>query len=457
MRMNKTFIAMALASVAAFGCGGGSNNGGDVDMANGGGNDMAGAGAEVAVSGDITGQVWTKDKVYRLKDFVYVTSGTLEIQAGTKILGDSNSALVISRGAKINAAGTKAEPIVMTSSKAVGSREKGDWGGLLVLGKAPILNKDATPEQIFEGLPATIGEKGTFGGNDPAHDCGVMKYMRIEFAGFKYAEDKELNGLTLSGCGNATVVDYVHAHLGNDDGVEVFGGTVNLKHIVISQPDDDGLDYDLGWTGKAQFVLVQQSGTLGDNGIEADGYNGDGTPANPSNPTIYNYTFIGRKGLGGTKISVGMLLRRSVLGKIYNSVITKAGTAAIDVRSKASGDALVAGTLAIRGTSFFDNEGQSASWPDTIDSNKQMENDSDMQDEYSFSVGQTENFTSDPGYADPQNLAAPKWTASAAFVTESAAKVKALPASDPFFETANFAGAVGADDWTAGWTAFPAN
>ncbi len=430
-----------------------TNNNTNPDLATGGG------ALTVNVSGDIVGTKWTKDKTYVLKDFVYVTSGTLEIEAGTTILGDSNAALIITREAKINAAGTKAAPIVFTSSKLAGSREKGDWGGLLVLGKAPILNKDATPDQIFEGLPASIGDKGKFGGTDAAHDCGVMKYLRIEFAGYKYADDKELNGLTLSGCGNTTVVDFVQAHLGNDDGVEVFGGTVNLKHIVVTQPDDDGIDYDLGWTGKAQFVLVQQSGTLGDNGIEADGYNGDGTPSNPSNATIYNYTFIGRKGLGGTKISVGLLLRRSVLGKIYNSVIMKSGTAALDVRSKASGDALAAGTLAIRGTSFFDNEGQSIepTWPDTIDSNKQMENDSDMQEERKYSVAQADNFTSDPGYADPQSLTAPKWAPSTTFLTESAAKAVALPVGDSFFEAATFAGAVGADDWTAGWTQFPAN
>ena len=197
-------------------------------------------------AGDITTDTtWTKDKLYTLRGYVFVTRGTLTIEPGTVIQGDSGSALAIGQDAKVHAVGTAAEPIVFTSSSPTPAA--GNWGGLVLLGKAPINVTGGT--NLVEGFATSFGDRVRYGGTNAAHDCGTLKYVRVEYAGFELAPGNELNGITLGACGTATEIDFVQSHLGLDDGIEVFGGTVNLKHIVISAPDDDGLDWDLGWTG----------------------------------------------------------------------------------------------------------------------------------------------------------------------------------------------------------------
>src|SRR5690606_25198082 len=219
------------------------------------------------ISGDTT---WTADKTWLITQNTFVTGGTLTIEPGTVVMGEGSSALVISRDAKIHAKGTAEAPIVMTSAKVEGERTPGDWGGLVVLGRAAI--NSAGGEQQVEGFPANTPSTLFGGGANPddAHDCGVMEYLRIEFAGYILAGDNETNGPTLAGCGTDTVVNHVHVHMGSDDGVEIFGGSVNIRNIVISRVQDDSLDWDLGWTGKAQFVVIQQDPVHGNYGFEAD-------------------------------------------------------------------------------------------------------------------------------------------------------------------------------------------
>ncbi|RYZ31531.1 MAG: hypothetical protein EOO72_16690, partial [Myxococcaceae bacterium] len=238
------------------------------------------------VKGSITGDtIWKAGTTYTLKDYVFVESGTLTIEPGVIVKGDTGSALVITREAKLNAVGTAEKPIVFTSSQAEGTRAAGDWGGVVLLGKAKI--NVAGGENTIEGFFATSGDTRTkYGGGDDAHDCGKLKYARIEFAGYELAEDNELNGLTTGACGTATDIDYVQVHKGADDGVEMFGGTAGLKHIVISQPDDDGLDYDLGWRGKVQFLVVQQNAVVGNRAIEASGNKNDNVAQPHSVPEI---------------------------------------------------------------------------------------------------------------------------------------------------------------------------
>src|SRR5688500_2406277 len=212
-------------------------------------------------AGDITASTtWTATHIYVLEGYVFVTGGTLTIEAGTTVQGKNGSALTITKNAKLDAQGTVDTPIVFTS--AMPTAASGDWGGVVMLGQAPINVVGGTNN--VEGFPTSYGDRIAYGGTDAAHDCGKLKYARIEYAGFALAVDNELNGLTLGGCGTSTVVDYVQVHLGLDDGVEVFGGTVNIRHIVITQPDDDGLDWDRGWTGTAQYVVIQQKLGRGD-------------------------------------------------------------------------------------------------------------------------------------------------------------------------------------------------
>ena len=137
-------------------------------------------------------------------------------------------------------------------------------GGLVLLGKAPINVEGGT--NLIEGIDISnpdVPDNGSrYGGDDSAYDCGQLNYTRIEFAGFELTEGNELNGLTLGACGTATTLNYVQVHEGLDDGIEVFGGAPNLKHIVLSNIEDDSLDWDQGFQGNIQFLLIKQSGIL---------------------------------------------------------------------------------------------------------------------------------------------------------------------------------------------------
>lgn len=401
----------------------------------------------VDVTAEITGNTtWTADHIYVLKTHIFVRSGTLTIQAGTQVLGDNGSSIVVTSGAKIDVQGTAAAPVVMTSSQPVGSRLPGDWGGLVLLGLAPI-NVTGGTSQI-EGFPA--GTSGTqYGGTAANHDCGKVNYLRVEFAGFELAPNNELNALTVGACGSATVIDHVQTHLGSDDGVEVFGGTANLKHVIISQPQDDGLDWDFGWVGKAQFVIVQQSafsniGFECDNNVNAN----DATPR--SQPTIYNATLVGsdRAPGGANQKQMGMHLRRGTAAKIYNSIVTSFADYPVDVDG-ASTVAQTPANLSIKNSIFFDN-GNQATWVDPTD------NDGGFDEGAYFKTDAT-NLQSDPRITSALNLASPNFRPGAGSPALTATNAATAP-SDGFFDAAAYLGAVGgAEDWTLGWTAFPAN
>lgn len=221
----------------------------------------------------------TADKVWELQGFVYVADGvTLTIEKGTKVASIEKSALIIERGGKIMAEGTAAEPIVMTSKAS--APQKGDWAGVVVMGKAPVSTEDNTSP--FEANPEDI-----YGGDDAADNSGVMKYVRIEYAGWEVAPDKELNGLTLGGVGTGTEISYIHVHEGQDDGIEWFGGTVSSDHLVVTNQGDDGFDIDIGYTGTSQYMInIQDEGS--NSGIEAGdkAFDGNNTVATWSNITL---------------------------------------------------------------------------------------------------------------------------------------------------------------------------
>jgi hypothetical protein len=279
------------------------------------------------VSGSITESVvWTPDRKYMLTGLVFVESeATLTIKPGTTITGTSGSALIITRDGSISAQGTKESPIVMTSAQAEGKRQRGDWGGLVLLGNAPVNTGAGHIEGIDPNDP-----RGGFGGNADAESCGVLKYVRIEFAGYEISQDNELNGLTIGGCGSGTILSHIQVHMGLDDGIEFFGGTANLKYVLISRPGDDGLDWDRGWQGKGQFIIVHQGPDKGDNAIEADNYKGDKNATPRSGPQLSNITLVGS---GDRKIAQrGLLLRRGTGGDLRNFLLTGFTTEAVDIR-----------------------------------------------------------------------------------------------------------------------------
>lgn len=281
----------------------------------------------VEVTSDITGQTtWTKDKIYRLNGFVRVQDGgVLNIEAGTVIFGDTETkgTLIVQRGGKIYAEGTASEPIVMTSEKAPGLRVPGDWGGLVVCGKAP--------NNVPGGNVELEGGYGAFhGGTDPNDNSGVIRYVQINFAGIPINPNEEVNSLTMGSVGAGTVIENVLCAYGLDDAFEWFGGTVNCKNLVAYRGLDDDLDVDLGYSGNVQFALGIRGASMADqsgsNGFEVDN-DGSGSLNTPfTSGTFSNITLIGPKKDRTTAISLqfqnGAQLRRSNKLKIHNSFIT---------------------------------------------------------------------------------------------------------------------------------------
>ena len=226
------------------------------------------------VTGEITeNTTWTADKVVLLKDVVLVKSGaTLTIEPGTIIKGDkaTKATLVIQRGAKIMAEGTAAEPIVFTSAQDKGTRDKGDWGGIILLGKAE--NSKGTDVGI-EGLAATADYQ--YGGTTNDDNSGVMKYVRIEYAGVALSPNNEVNSLTFGGVGSNTTISYIQVSYAGDDAYEWFGGKVNCDHLVTFSTWDDDFDSDKGFSGVVQYGLIYRTSfnadQSGSNGFENDG------------------------------------------------------------------------------------------------------------------------------------------------------------------------------------------
>ncbi|HEY0772248.1 MAG TPA: hypothetical protein VGD31_18130, partial [Sphingobacteriaceae bacterium] len=208
-------------------------------------------------------------KRYLLKGKVYVNApAKLTIPAGTLIMGDKDSdgTLIINRGASIDAQGTATNPIIMTSAAPKGFRNRGDWGGLVILGKA--YNSNAASATI-EGITASAGsENGVYGpgsGNAVDNDnSGILKYVRIEFAGIALSQDNELNSLTLGSVGSGTTIDHIMVSYGNDDAYEWFGGSVNHKYLIAYSTIDDDFDTDRGYNGKVQYALVVRDPAVAD-------------------------------------------------------------------------------------------------------------------------------------------------------------------------------------------------
>jgi hypothetical protein len=264
----------------------------------------------------------TADKVWTLKGYVYVTDGAkLIIQPGTKIISDisEKGALCIERGAQIIAEGTQAKPIVFTSGKADGSKEPGDWGGIVILGRA---KTNRTSEPTIEG-----GIGRAYGGTLDTDNSGVLKYVRIEYAGIAAMPNSEINALTLGGVGSGTIIENVQTIYANDDAFEFFGGTVNAKNLYAFATADDDFDFDFGYTGTItngvskrdpQFV---DSGDAG-NGVECDN-DGTGSGAQPvTHPKLLNMILVGpNTSTALSNHNVGLRFRRGTQFTMKNSIV----------------------------------------------------------------------------------------------------------------------------------------
>ena len=317
-----------------------------------------------SITADIaTNTTFYADTAYTLKAFVHVGNGaTLTIQPGTTIKGDEQSALFILRGAKINAVGRADAPIVFTSSKAVGSRRAGDWGGLIIIGNATTNKSSANPEVEGTGTDGTAivsGKNYTLtygGGTTDTDDSGELKYVRVEFAGFAPRANQELNSFTFLAVGSGTRLSYLQALYGLDDAFEWFGGTTTATNLVSYETGDDHFDMSEGFRGRLQYLIGLQSQTVNINplpgqnvatdpqGIENDGCDGagcnNGFDSNPfTTPIVANFTLVGTGDINvgsGSSGGLGMVLRRGTGGYYVNGVLSRWPRAAISVRDQAT-------------------------------------------------------------------------------------------------------------------------
>ena len=305
--MKKNYCAMALSAALLISSCGDDNNGEKVPE---GGED------DFLLTGSLAENKTLKGgTTYKLSgDYTVKAGATLIIEAGAKIEAvddDVVDYILIEQGAKIDAQGTSDNPIIMTSEK----KEPGAWGGIHICGKARI---------NAEGGAGTseIGD-ASYGGTDDADNSGTLRYIRVEYAGYKFNADKEANGFTFYGVGNGTKLEYLQAYAGTDDGFEWFGGSVNAKYLVSTNNSDDSFDWTEGWTGKGQFFIAYQEEqtTLGydcDALIEADN-NGDNATLTPvSCPVLANLTLVGNNSEEGKR---GIRLRAGTYAKIYNTLV----------------------------------------------------------------------------------------------------------------------------------------
>ncbi|MGE0409789.1 MAG: hypothetical protein AB7P23_11090, partial [Amphiplicatus sp.] len=260
---------------------------------------------------------------------VGATAGTLNIEAGVTLFSDgkdnSFDILIVSRGSQIFVNGSSAAPVVMTSIEALnGSPTSGDWGGLYINGRAPINHCTVNASAVGGAVDCNkTGEAGSgiFGGATATDSSGRLNYLRIEYAGHQFTSTNEANSLTLQGVGSGTEVDYVNTLFGKDDGIELFGGTVNVKHLVLVGAEDDSFDVTDGWVGKAQFVIVKQDATFvdNDNGIEFDNRENTFDNLPRTNGVMSNFTLIGD---GSNADGEAIQIRNGAQGRLINTIAT---------------------------------------------------------------------------------------------------------------------------------------
>ena len=429
----------------------------------------------VEVDGVITGTVnWTSDKQYLVKGFLRVEEGgVLNIEAGTVIFGDTETkgTIVVQRGGKINANGTASNPIIMTSEKAPGLRQPGDWGGLVICGKAP--------NNVPGGTAELEGGYGAFhGGNDAADNSGVVRYVQINYAGIPINPNEEVNTLTMGSVGSGTVIEHVFAGYGLDDAFEWFGGTVNCKYLVAYRGLDDDFDVDLGYSGYVQFGLGIRGASLADqsgsNGFEVDNDGSGSTNAPFTSGTFSNMTIIGPKANRTTAISLqfqnGAQLRRNNKLKIHNSFFTGYpngifidGAGAVD--NATANELLVRNTVIAGvehwggngygsvGTVFTGAPSNGAQHPNNPRGEALKTNVDGFDVTAWFTTASYSNTILDKWQDAGLNssifeLGTPGVLPQSGSVLLSGASFSGLPS---FFEQVSFRGAFGTTNWTTGW------
>jgi hypothetical protein len=405
---------------------------------------------------------------YTLDGLVYVTNGAvLTVEPGTKIVGGINQkgGLVITRNAKLVAAGTAENPIVFTSASA--TPQRGDWAGLVILGNAPVnstFNGQQGVGEVEGGINNSEG-LGLYGGSNPADNSGVLKYVRIEYAGYAFLPDKEINGLTLAGVGNQTIVDYVQVSYANDDSFEWFGGTVNCKHLISYRTLDDDFDSDNGFNGNVQFGIIQRDSAVADisksEAFESDN-DANGSSLAPQTAAVFsNMTILGPKAdlknTGNSLFLAAAQIRRNSSISIFNSVIIGWPQGLLIDASKGTptdlninnGSLLVQNTI-IAGTPVPVKYAPSPTAATGA-------GDASINNWFSTSAftNQVLSENAAAGLVAPFNYTAPDFNPSASSVAAAGAAFTHNKLKSDFFTPTNYKGACAVgDSWWKGWTRF---
>lgn len=370
----------------------------------------------------------------------------LTVMPGVTIKGLNGSALVVARGSELIAEGTKDEPIVFTSALAEGTRARGDWGGIVLLGSAR--NNLQTGAGSAEGLDA--GDPTyQYGGTDDASSCGSLKWLRVEYAGFELTKDNELNGITFYSCGSGTTVDYVQSHMGKDDGIEMFGGNWSGKHIVITGALDDSIDADQGYTGTLQHVYIHQEKSTANYALEFSDQK-DNFDAEPrTRPVVANLTAIGTA--VSEKIdtkSAGIRLKEGAAVEIHNAVFAHFYSAAVELTDPATEAQATAGNSMIHNTLFWKNSVvDDGATPYIVDMTSTFDLKAWVED-----AANKNHIDVDPmlgGYEFGAADIAPK----------TGSPLLGAGAAPSGLDAADYIGAVkdAASDWTQGWTSYAIN
>ncbi|MEA3443363.1 MAG: hypothetical protein U9R19_01405 [Bacteroidota bacterium] len=414
---------------------------------------------------------WETGDTIILDGLVFVNDGDiLTIEPGVVIkgmpgAGENASALVVARGAQINAIGTADEPIVFTAladdlNGSVALTDRGLWGGLIILGSARL--NSSPGETAIEGIP-TSEPRGIYGGSNDDDNSGTLRYVSIRHGGTDIGEGNEINGLTLGGVGNGTVIEFIEVVANKDDGVEFFGGQPRLKNILVAYCGDDSFDYDEGFRGYGQFWCAVQDTEDGDRCGEHDGGTDPETAQPYAIPTIFNATYIGRDASAGKRI----ITFRDNAGGFYANSIFVNQAKGIDFELLASNDfnrvqdsyqQIIDGNLSVKNSIFWNvADGTlngifklSAPKDSTyMDGNTEVEAYSTAMAAY-LAANEADFYASNNFDTWNNEIKDPGVSASNPVATDASGEMATTP--DTWFENVNYKGAFGAANWAQGWT-----
>jgi hypothetical protein len=446
MKIKNSFVALALIAFSFTACKKGNNGTetgtGQVEIANGG-----------TLSGTYkSGQnVVVRKGTITLSGYTYFEEGsTLTIEPGTVIKSSvaNKGALIIERGAKLMAEGSATQPIVFTSGKVPAERAPGDWGGIIILGKATV---NATNPTIEGG----VGKQ--YGGTVDNDNSGILRYIRIEFAGIAAEPNSEINGLTLGGVGSGTTIDHIMVAYGNDDAYEFFGGTVNAKYLIAYATADDDFDFDNGYSGKIQFAMSLRDPAFVDggdagNGIECDN-NSTGSDATPrTKPNLSNFTILGPNGAANTAANHNFAnrWRRNTAFILNNSIMLGHPKGGLSLESNGTYNSFIDGT-----SQFNNNIVYALTAPFKLGSDVTVAGASAAAIEAKAIASGTVSVASSAaaGLTNAFDLTAPNLLPASGSIALTGAAFTGAQ-TDAFFEKVTYKGAFGATNWTTGWASW---